>query len=268
MAKQVILAHPFERVSGNVTRAKQKLVYAENDNPAWEAPHSRQYARNFKPQMNLRYNASTGKTSFTIQTKSAVDNTEAGRLRLALFGGSQAVQNAIKKNPTLLAQAYEAYAEVRDYFKSFDSFLVKEIRKGLKTKAASILLGNSTGSGIYVNNPWVAGGTGTDVTISAEVMRKFATYLCPIVFSVDGNKYGVPDKHLSYICLNTDIPLKKEWYRKFNDGSFTLLEGGSMLPEEDEILYKGANIYKGSTKCLGSFEVANGDTLSTTAPNA
>lgn len=264
MAKRVRLAYPYDMVGGRML-PKQKLVYAENDNPAWDAPEGKQYARNYRPNIVMRYTDKTEKQTFFIKTKSSVDNTEAGRLRLALFGGSQAIKNAMKKNPTLLAQAYEAYVEVRNYFKSFDSFLVKEIRKGLKTKTASILLGNSTGDGIYINNPWVAGGTGTNVTISAEIAAKFALYLAPYVFTLDGEKFASPGKQMYHICtdpVSGDTPYSG-WY----GNKFALKYGGDMILEEDEILYNGSNIYKGSTKCMGNFQLTNGDTLSTTAPN-
>lgn len=271
MAKQVILAHPFERISGNVTRSKQALVYAENDNPAWEAPHTRQYARNFKPQMNLRYDAASGKTSFTIQTKSAVDNTEAGRLRLALFGGSQAVKNAIKKNPTLLAQAYEAYVEVRAYFISFDSFIAKEVYKGLKTKAASILLGNSTGDGIYVNNPWVAGGTGTNVTISNDILLKFAQYLCVVVLKING-------KSLVSKVLNLEQPGYR-WGTVIDgiiDGAGEIKKDEMSLDERtiegetvNVVIYSGEDVYSSDGTLQTEDDSAeSGAIYTTTPPNA
>lgn len=191
MAKMVILAHPFERISGNVTRSKQALVYAENDNPVWEAPHSRQYARNFKPQMNLRYDATSGKTYFTIQTKASVDNSEIGRLRMARFGGMQAIVNGIKKNPTLLAAIYDRYKTVKDNYKSFDSYLAKAAAKAVKEKNATV---NYTGypvggSAVKVHNPWVEGGTGTYVTVDEEILVKFAPYLCNLNVTVDGKEF-------------------------------------------------------------------------------
>lgn len=269
MAKMVILAHPFERISGNVTRSKQALVYAENDNPAWEAPHSRQYARNFKPQMNLRYDAKSGKTSFTIQTKASVDNTELGRLRMARFGGMQAIVNGIKKNPTLLANIYDRYATVKDNFKSFDSYLAQAAAKAVKEKSATV---NYTGypvagSVVKVNNPWVAGGTGTDVTISDEVLQKFAEYLCPRVIVVDG-------KVVAGINIDDSEDVETWLASKFNDGSFAKgsAEGGGVGGKQ--ILYKGEPLYilKEGDYYGDSLGASNtfGSTLpySTTAPNA
>lgn len=254
MAKMVILAHPFERISGNVTRSKQALVYAENDNPAWEAPHSRQYARNFKPQMNLRYDAASGKTSFTIQTKASVDNTELGRLRMARFGGAQAIVNAIKKNPTLLASIYDRYVTVKDNFKSFGSYLTLAAAKAVKEKNATV---NYTGypvsgSIIKVNNPWVAGGTGTDVTVSGDILLKFAPYLCPATLTIDG-------KVLAGFSGSTGT-LGSFAESSFNDGLIT-------IDEDDNALYKGAALYNG-----GGQEATKDSSIMypyfTTAPNA
>ena len=186
MAKRVILAHPFERVSGNITRSKQKLVYAENDNPAWNAPNGKQYARNFKPQMVLRYDAGREKTSFTIQTKHAVNNTPVTRLRQAVFGGATAVYQGIAKNPTLLANIFDKYETVKEQYKSFVSYAQKVIQTSLKNKQATFNFGGRVGTPIYVNNPWVAGGTGTDVTISDDTLLKFAEYLCRTAIYVNG----------------------------------------------------------------------------------
>lgn len=256
MAKMVILAHPFERISGNVTRSKQALVYAENDNPAWDAPHSRQYARNFKPQMNLRYDAKSGKTSFTIQTKASVDNTELGRLRMARFGGMQAIVNGIKKNPTLLATIYDRYATVKDNFKSFDSYLAKAAAKAVKEKNATV---NYTGypvsgSVVKVNNPWVAGGTGTDVTVSDEVLAKFAMYLCPTLISVDGKNVAA-----SSGGLTTNFGPFVE--SKFNNGDF------AVVGSDELIEYKGAQLYTASGSEVTSAQTIGAPGYTTTPPN-
>lgn len=261
MAKMVILAHPFERISGNVTRSKQALVYAENDNPIWEAPHSRQYARNFKPQMNLRYDAASGKTSFTIQTKVSVDNTELGRLRMARFGGMQAIVNAIKKNPTLLASIYDRYATVKDNFKSFNSYLSKAAAKAVKEKSQTV---NYTGypvsgSVVKVNNPWVAGGTGTDITISDAVLAKFAPYLVMYVATINGD-VKIYSKEMDWEDFITS---------PFNTGSISLQpnpEGGSFVMYEGEKLYFVEN---GNEVTTENSNIGGGDlVLTTTAPNA
>lgn len=190
MGKRVRLAYPYDMIGGRML-PKQKLVYAENDNPVWNAPEGKQFARNYKPNIVMRYSDKAEKQTFFIKTKSSVDNTELGRLRMARFGGAQAIVNAIKKNPTLLASIYERYATVKDNFKSFDSYLAKAAAKAVKEKSATV---NYTGypvsgSVVKVHNPWVEGGTGTYITISMDVLVKFAPYLCNLSVTVDGKAF-------------------------------------------------------------------------------
>lgn len=250
MAKRVILAHPFERVSGNITRSKQKLVYAENDNPAWFAPDGKQYARNFKPQMVLRYDAGREKTSFTIQTKHAVNNTPAVRLRQAIFGGAQAVRQAILSgiDPTTLANIYARYETLKEQYKSFESYMTVCIETALKLKNATINFGGRTGSPVKFNNPWVDGGTGTDVTISADTWDKFAEYLCPVVFLMNGKKYPAADGWNAWVVNHYP--------------EFTASSGGA-------ILYNSENIYNsGGEKMYDTDSFGNGQSYTTTPPNA
>ena len=48
--KRIEFISPVEAMRGNLSRTKQTLLYAENDNPAWDAPvDKRSYARNYQP---------------------------------------------------------------------------------------------------------------------------------------------------------------------------------------------------------------------------
>lgn len=267
MAKLIVLAHPFERLSGQVTREKQELVYNDNRNPLWNAPEGKQAALNFKPQMVVSYNSKTGKQSFRIQTKSIVDNTVTARLRMALFGGAQAIVTAVKRNPTLLTQAYEAYVPLKDHYKSFTSFLTIIIRTMLKNKSNALHL-----FGFNLNNPWVAGGTGTDVTISGDILVKFAPYLCNIVVTIDGKTIGgitgslvAGGDHISWGNLVDETPFKPQ-FTDFGTRSYT-------TPDE-EILqimtYKGEDIYDANGETIGDSETLEAGTNDayTVAPNA
>lgn len=268
--RHVTMNVAFEGFGGSL-RGKQDLRYAEHDNKAFDAPEGRQYARNYKPSIVITNYAKTGKVSFQIKTKSATKITAQSLTRMAILGGSGAIIGAIFANKAAalyvaLDQAYQSAVRSGE-LRTFRAWLSDKIQYMLKNKQNSCVFGQPVLSTTRINNPWVAGGTGTNVTIAEKTLRKFAAYLCPFVFSVDGKTYGVPNKMLRFICLNY-TGLNNEYYKKFNDGSFDLKYGGDMTAEEDEILYNGSNIYKGEDKCMGDFELTNGDTLSTTAPNA
>lgn len=241
--KQIVLAHPFERLSGQVTREKQDLVYNDNRNPLWNAPVGKQAALNFKPQMVVSYNSKTGKQSFRIQTHASADNTEPARLRMALFGATVACVSAAMHNPTLLSNLYDAYKTVQDQYKSFRSWLSIWMRVGLSNKSATITIGQ----GVNIKNPWVAGGTGTDLTISDEVLLKFAPYLCPASCVVDGKiAASVPSANMPFSTFENSA---------FNNGDFTM--------DEDTVLYQGHTLYRedGEEIAMSSDKVAGTYTL-------
>lgn len=268
MAKQIVLAHPFERLSGQVTREKQALVYNNNRNPIWDAPVGKQAALNFKPQMVVSYNSKTGKQSFRIQTHSTTDNTEPARLRMALFGATIACVTAATHNPVLLSALYDAYKTVEDEYKSFKSWLSIWMRLGLKNKSATITIGQ----GVNIKNPWVGGGTGTELTISDEILIKFAPYLCNGIIVVDGVTLGaVPigglEEHLWEELANRSSLFYKQ---KQFEGFGTRETEHSPEEEFEEIMtYKGNDLYKGSSllRAYDSLD-AGVNAATTTAPNA
>ena len=234
MINKVQFTPGFEAFSGQVVKMKGKLTYEKNNNPAWQAPVGKQYATNFRPRLVLNVRKSDGSVYWGIRTKSAVDNTEAGRLRFALFGGAQACVTAATHNPTLLSNLYDAYKTVEDQYKSFRSWLTIWMRLGLKNKSATITIGQ----GVNIKNPWVAGGTGTELTISDEVLVKFAPYLCPntedILRLVTGAKItiiGVPSSSMTWGAFVAS---------KFNNGDFS-------LGNDNEVLYKGAGVYQANS---------------------
>lgn len=261
MAKLIVLAHPFERLSGQVTREKQELVYNDNRNPIWNAPEGKQAALNFKPQMVVSYNSKTGKQSFRIQTKSIVDNTAPARKRMAAFGGTQAIVKVIKRDPEKLAQAYERYATLADEYKSFTSYLMKNIYDALMSGVTAILPAKA-GSGvslIYVENPWHATSQ-TDniinITLDAAILQKFALYLCTSSITVDGKKVaGVPSNIMEFYGEGGFVS------SKFNNGDF-VAEGATTA-----VKYKGNSLYKENGDEVTGDDAAAG-TFYTTAPNA
>lgn len=260
MAKHIELAHYIEGLGGQFSREKQKLVYNERRNPLWDAPVGKQAALNFKPQLIITANRATGKQSFRIQSKAIVDNSEPARKRMAAFGGTQAIINVITKDPTKLAQAYERYATFEGGYKSFRSYLAKNIYTALKSGVTAVLPAKS-GSGvslIYVENPWHATSQ-TDniinITLDAAILQKFAPYLCTSSIIVDGKKVaGVPSNTMTFAAF---VP------SKFNNGDFALVGA----EEPYGVSYKGSNLYIDEDVVEGS-TIASASGITTTAPNA
>lgn len=82
--KRIEVAYPFEAARGALG-GKQKLVYNDHDNPAFDAPLGRQYAKNYRAQMIAAKRASDGLNYFQVKTKSAINNTVQGLVKQAAF---------------------------------------------------------------------------------------------------------------------------------------------------------------------------------------
>lgn len=93
--KRIEFIAPVEALRGNMS-GSQKLVYALNDNPAYEAPDGRQYARNYKPRYIGFRRAKDGAVYFGVKRKSATKVDAAARITMAALGTIQDLKNTFK----------------------------------------------------------------------------------------------------------------------------------------------------------------------------
>ena len=98
--KRIEVAYPFEAARGALG-GKQKLVYNDHDNPAFDAPLGRQYAKNYRPQMIAAKRASDGLNYFQVKTKSAVNNTVQGLVKQAAFAVANYMYAQILKDKSV-----------------------------------------------------------------------------------------------------------------------------------------------------------------------
>lgn len=260
MGKNATLAYPFDHASGKLG-TDQNLKYAENNNPAWDAPDGLQYAKNYKPVMVLNYNPATGKQSFQIKTKSATFMAPATRLLMAISGGANAVIATII---ALRLSATSALATIYSHFlnmqgsgiipqdMTYRKYLTDVIYKGIKNKASVFTFASPQGQ-VIVNNPWVSGGSGTSVQIQTATLLKFALYLCPAQIIMDDKAVaGVPSGMMTFSSfIGSD----------FNNGDF-----GTTGDVEEVVAYKGSQIYSINGGIVEPEDSAAG-TFTTTPPN-
>lgn len=259
--RHVTMNVAFEGFGGSL-RGKQDLRYAEHDNKAFDAPVGRQYARNYKPAIIITNYAKTGKTSFQIKTKSATKVTAQSLLRMAILGGSGAIIGAILANKVAplyvaLDQAYQNAVKGGE-LRTFRAWLSDKIQYMLKNKQSSCVFGYPVLSDTRINNPWISGGAGTNVTISDKTLLKFAPYLCIGQVVVNGKVVaGVP----SSVMVWGDFVSSTS---KFNNGDFTLVED-----EQTDVYihYKGAPLYNMEGSAVTEGDVAAG-TYTLTPANA
>lgn len=202
MAKRIDFIAPFEGLRGNVS-GRQDLVYALNDNKAFEAPQGkRNYARNYKPRYVSAKRASDGRMYFSVRTRNGVTLSARSLQAMALLGGTGAIYAAIVNNDTLRNGVEMVYRYLIDRTSqglpggipldtTFRQYASGIIRTALQNKATTMTFaGGGAVQPVVVNNPWVGGGTGTDITISQQVLVQFWVQLTVggIYFYVEGRK--------------------------------------------------------------------------------
>lgn len=181
---------PVEAMRGNLS-GRQNLVYAENDNKAYEAPaDQRNYARNYSPRFIGAKRSADGRKYFAVKTKTATTITAASKRAMAVLGGVGAITAAILRRDTYKA-ACKAQMDVeneRGYgWKSLRQFLDAKIRPELTAKSADIVI--APVGGIF-RNPWVDGGTGIVLTIPMTTLTRLWSELAnsPIEYKINSLK--------------------------------------------------------------------------------
>ena len=185
---------PVEAMRGNLSGA-QKLAYAKNDNPAFNAPVGRQYARNYDPRYIGAKISASGKKIFSVKTKTATKINAASLLRMALLGGAGALYAAMLNNASVKAQAenvYGLYVSRRAETRSFRKFWMDQFRATLNRKkvqtSVSITDEGGTLHQVQIKNPWVYTEGTPNCPVSDQTLVKFWPQLAtnPVMFTVDG----------------------------------------------------------------------------------
>ena len=244
---------PVSSMRGNLS-GNQILQYAENNNPAFDAPTGRQYAKNYQPRFIGAKRSKDGMTYFATKTKSATLISAESLERMALLGGAAAWYNAAIKNMELYPAMQLFWRAVKDSYPTytFRKLMMQMFRQCLQAHEANVAF-TVSGSTTLAANPWFVGATGIASPISQDVLVKFwlqlgtnATNDTPGYFYVAGRK-GIMlessgeghsfdyliDTHPSYNVLgltkDTEEPLV------MLDGAYLIYEGVGVDPGDDVI---------------------------------
>lgn len=144
---------PVEFMRGNLS-GSQKLTYATNNNPAFDAPAGRQYANNYRPTFVGARRSKDGSCYFALKSKSATLIDSDSLLRMAKLGGGAAWFNACKKNVTVNVAMIAAYRKaIQDQFipatTSLRKYAMDILMANLAVKAEYAVFGTTK-----VHNPW------------------------------------------------------------------------------------------------------------------
>lgn len=201
---------PVEAMRGNLS-GSQKLEYALNNNPAFDAPLGRQYAKNYQPRFIGAKRASDGHKYFGLRTKSATLITVASRKRMAVLGGCGSMIGIILTSISLGGSRDKLEQSWQWEIQNVPSQAGKTFRKFLTDKLYQMLNVGLPAAEFYtagpvysVLNPWcynqsfsTTDPTVIVVSVPNDILVKFWLQLCcdedygftnvtPIYFYVDG----------------------------------------------------------------------------------
>lgn len=194
MAKRIEFLAPVESMRGNLS-GSQELEYAENNNPAYEAPVGRlNYARNYQTRYIGAKRSSSGLKYFSVKTKNAVNLSSRAKMVMALLGGTGAIRAAIKK--VGIADITAIYLKAKEIgmtsAKNVDQYIYDIVYTSLEAKGPFFTFAapGAVPASVRFRNPWVytnqAGGVA--LTIKNSILVKFWSMLAinPVVFFVEG----------------------------------------------------------------------------------
>lgn len=198
--KRIEFIAPVESMRGNLS-GNQSLEYAENNNPAYEAPNGVQYARNYQPRFIGAKRGSDGLKYFTVRTKSATNLRATTRRAMAVVGVTAAIRSALMSAHSAdyakMQQAFDylkaagQLPEGQDTFKKWFDANVKSMliykRATWKFTQASI--------SFTLHNPYDIGSADA-LVIKQATWVKFADFFVitrqsgnvVVVFAIDGHK--------------------------------------------------------------------------------
>lgn len=258
MPKRIEFIAPVESIRGNMS-GRQDLVYAENDNKAFEAPQGQvNYARNYTPRFVGAKRASDGRKYFSVRTKNGVNLSAKSMKAMALLGGTGAIYAAIVNSDTLRNGVEMVYLFLIDRTRqglsggipedtTFRQYVSGVIRTALLNKAATITFAGGAGvQPVNINNPWGTGGTGTNISVSQNVLVQFWAQLTTggYFFYVSGRKGIARTDNNTFDTLATwnilglaqSAEISGKFYVKLGEnGPFLITAEGNYPEWDDEI---------------------------------
>lgn len=167
--KRIEFIAPVEAIRGNMS-GKQTLQYAENNNPAFDAPEGRQYARNYTPRYIGHRRAKDGLVYFSVKRKAATKIDATSKITMAALGTIQDLKKAFKTSNTtvggisgqywgFIMAAYKAGIENGEIDPSYsvdkwiDGLLIEMLR--YKLHDFSVFINKNHTLSLTITNPYV-----------------------------------------------------------------------------------------------------------------
>lgn len=203
MAKKVFMIAPFEAMTGNLS-GDQNLQYAENNNPAYEAPNGTQYARNYRTRYVGARRGKDGLVYFQVKQTTATVLTATTRRTMAIVGVTAAIRSALMSahasDWSKINQAYEYLKErgqLPEGQDTFNKWFSAQIKNMLVYKRATWSFTQASIS-FTINNPYNL-ASAQALVIKQAIWVKFANIFAftgaqggGVYYTIDGTAIFAP----------------------------------------------------------------------------
>lgn len=272
MARKVFMIAPFEALTGNLS-GDQDLQYAENNNPAYEAPNGTQYARNYKPRYVGNRRGKDGLVYFQVKQSTATVLTASSRRTMAVLGVTAAIRSALVRNhPAQWQRMNDAFVYLKEGGRlpegqnTFNKWFSANIRQMLVYKRHSWTFSYVPLS-FTIHNPYDMESSEA-LLIKTSIWLKFANWF---VFSsepeaighisVDSRNFLAAIAAWSELKTYFSSPANPNYLASLSD--FTLTEGANARPQ-----YNGQDIYLGDVLQVADTVIVDDEKYTTIAPES
>lgn len=263
--KRIEFLAPVESMRGNLS-GNQVLQYAENNNPAYEAPNGTQYARNYATRYIGAKRSSTNLKYFAVRTKNAATLNAVTRKNMALTG---AIAVIISRLMTTQTATWTAVNNAFNYLKNNNLLPegVKTFRKWVDLNLRNMLKFNQqewsfTQASIdfTIYNPFMVNSDDADISLPRSSWVKFAQALAydsnaqsksGIYFKADGLTMFSPFKATQQPSTFADIKALG------NLNMVAQLSGITI--SSTNVLFNGLQLYTSAGVAVKSTDIASGN---------
>lgn len=203
MSKKVFMISPFEALTGNLS-GDQDLQYAENNNPAYEAPNGTQYARNYRTRYVGARRGKDGLVYFQVKQTTATVLTASTRRTMAIIGVTAAIRSALMSahatDWSKINQAFDyikAQGQLPEGQDTFNKWFSAQIKNMLVYKRATWSFSQASIS-FTIHNPYDIASADA-LVIKKSIWVKFANFFAfngtaqgGIFYTIDGMKLFAP----------------------------------------------------------------------------
>ena len=250
----------FEQFRGKLA-ANQALEYAKKNNPAYEAPDGKQFARNYKSNIVLQQRAATGRAYYSVRTKSAARLKGTTRRSMGFIGVAQSAWAALSSlDRAKVKQIWDSFTTKPA--KSAQAWFFAVMKDALMYQQNELSFNNPIFPTITVtfDNPYSLGDSHA-IEISTAVWLKFATMFSygfnqstatsGFYFTVDGKQFFAP--------LGGSGPLVWSAFLSDNTNENFAATKSGLTSQTTNVLFNGKQVYKDGVAIKTTETMSGGD---------